>query len=101
MALGRIALLAIVCAATVDLSVGRARADEPPAATSPALIGLGPGAEAPQPKPSHRKLWIAIGVISGVAVVGAAVALGVTLGSSSSPGSSVFHDWGSLNVTRR
>jgi len=115
MALARLALRTIVCATTVLFSVGNAAADEtpPPAASapapkaasssdlSPALIGLAPGTEAPQPPPKHRKLWIALGVVSGVAVVGAIVAVAVTVGMSSNNNNSVFNDWGTLTVTRR
>jgi hypothetical protein len=97
MTLARLAQLAIVFA-TIAFSVGKAAADEHD--VSPALIGLEPGAQAPQPPPKHRKLWIAIGVISGAAVVGAVVAVGVTLGTSSHD-TSVFNDWGTLTVTRR
>jgi hypothetical protein len=99
MALAGSALRTIVCAATLLCSVANAVAVEPGDA-SPALIGLTPGADAPQPPPSHRKLWIALGVISGVAVVGAIVAVGVTVGTSSHD-NSVFNDWGTLTVTRR
>jgi hypothetical protein len=107
MALSRLALVTIVSATTAVFSIGDAAADEPAAAptptphdVSPALIGLGPTAPAPQPPPSNRKLWIALGVVSGAAVVGAVIAVGVTLGTSSQS-NSVFHDWGTLTVTRR
>lgn len=112
MTLARLAQLAIVFA-TMAFSVGKAAADEAPTATpqaqtapqvqpeshdvSPALIGL---AQTPQAPPKHRKLWIALGVISGAAVVGAIVAVGVTFGTSAHD-NSVFNDWGTLTVTRR
>ncbi|HEX6836153.1 MAG TPA: hypothetical protein VF334_06245 [Polyangia bacterium] len=118
MALPRLALRTILCATTMLCFVGSAVADEPPpqqqlappaqvaqpasgSEVSPALIGLAPGAESPQPASKHRKLWIALGVVSGVAVVGALIAVGVTVGTSSSHNDSVFHDWGTLTVTRR
>ena len=103
MALSRLALIPILCLATAMFSVGNAAA-EPPAgssgSSSPALIGLAPGAMPPQPPPARRKLWIALGVISGAAVIGAIVAVGVSLGTSSN-NSSVYNDWGTLTVTRR
>ena len=105
MAPARVALISILCLAMLTLSVGRAAA-EPPAATSsgassPALIGLSPGATtSPAPAPAHRKLWIALGVVSGVAVVGALVAVGVSLGTSTN-NHSVYNDWGTLTVMRR
>jgi hypothetical protein len=107
MTLARIAQLAIVCAAAALLPVDQATADEPPpppapssSNVSPALIGMTPGTPATQTTPSRRKLWIALGVLSGAAVVGAIVAVGVTIGTSS-PGSSAFNDWGSVTVMRR
>ena len=104
MALARVALLAIACVVTATFPVGHAGADEPPAAaaatpSSPALIGLPPGAQ-PKPAPPNRKLWIALGVISGAAVVGAGIALGITFGTASHD-NSVFSDWGTLTVTKR
>ena len=95
----RIAQLAIVCIALPLFSAGSAAADENPP-PPPALIGLPPGPTPPQPRPTQRKLWIALGVVSGVALAGAIVAVGVTLGTSAHD-SSVFHDWGTVNVTRR
>lgn len=99
MRLAPLAQLAIVCA-TMAFSVGRAGADEAQRDVSPALIGLAPGAKTAQPPPKHRKLWIALGVVSGAALVGAVVAVGVTLGTSGHD-NSVFNDWGNLTVTRR
>jgi hypothetical protein len=104
MALARIAQLAIVCVTAATLSAGHAGADEaqpaPAAASSPALIGLPPGAQVQKPQQTNRKLWIALGVISGAAVAGAIVALGVTFGTASHD-NSVFNDWGTLTVTKR
>jgi hypothetical protein len=102
----RFAMLTVVCALAAEVSVGNAHADErgtpamqaPNGASSAALIGLTPGKTAATTP--HRKLWIALGVISAAAVVGAAVAVGVTIGTSSS-NNSVFNDWGTLTVTRR
>lgn len=98
--LARLAQLAIVCVAVAAFSVENVAADEPPAAASPALIGLAPEAQPPQPPPNHRKLWIALGVISGAAVVGAVVAVGVIIGTSSND-NSPFNNWGTVTVTRR
>jgi len=100
MRLARIAQLAIVCVTTAMLSVGNAGADEPEAATPAALIGVSPGAQPQKAAPTNRKLWIALGVISGAAVVGAGIALGITFGTASHD-NSVFNDWGTLNVTKR
>jgi hypothetical protein len=104
MVLGRSSLLALACATTLLFSVGHAAAGEPEATSktsgSPALIGLAPGAQTAQASPRHRKLWIALGVVSAAAVVGAIVAVGVSLGTSSS-NHSVFNDWGTVTVTRR
>jgi hypothetical protein len=105
MALARVALFAIACVVTTTFPVGNTGAGEPPAAaaatrSSPALIGLPPSAQ-PKPAPqSNRKLWIALGVLSGAAVVGAGIALGITFGTASHD-NSVFHDWGTLTVTKR
>jgi hypothetical protein len=100
MALARLAQLAIVCVTATMLSVGNSGADEAHPPTSPALIGLAPATPVQKPQPTNRKLWIALGVISGAAVVGAAVALGVTFGTASHD-NSAFNDWGTLNVTKR
>jgi hypothetical protein len=107
MTLARFAQLAIVCAAAALLPVDQATADEPPpppppssSNVSPALIGMTPGTQATQASQSHRKLWIALGVLSGAAVVGAIVAVGVTIGTASHD-NSVFNDWGSVTVMRR
>jgi negative regulator of sigma E activity len=99
MTLARLAQLAIVCA-TMAFSVGKAAADPPSHDVSPALIGLAPAAQTAPPPPKHRKLWIAIGVVSAAAAVGAIVAVGVTFGTAAHD-NSVFNDWGTLTVTRR
>jgi len=107
MALSRLAQVTLVCAITAVFPIGNAAADPAPAATassggevSPALIGLAPATRATQAPQPHRKLWIALGIVSGVAVVGAIVAVGVSLGTSSN-NNSVFNDWGTLNVSKR
>ncbi|HXU71140.1 MAG TPA: hypothetical protein VN947_17520 [Polyangia bacterium] len=101
---GRSALLVFACATTLLFSVGHPAAGEPEATSkgsvSPALIGLAPGTQTAQPPPRHRTLWIALGVVSAAAVVGAIIAVGVSLGTSSS-NHSVFNDWGTVTVTRR
>jgi tetratricopeptide (TPR) repeat protein len=51
-------------------------------------------AEAPPPKKSH-KVGIALGIVGGVLVVGAAVAIGVVLSSQSSN----LNNWGTLTVS--
>jgi hypothetical protein len=66
---------------------------------SPALIGIDATSPAPKPQPSHRKLWIALGVVSAAALAGAAVGVGVSLSSSHTE--SGYNDWGTLTVTRR
>jgi tetratricopeptide (TPR) repeat protein len=66
---------------------------------SPALIGIDATSPPPKPQPSHRKLWIALGVISAAALAGAAVGVGVSLSSSHTE--SGYNDWGTLTVTRR
>jgi hypothetical protein len=45
----------------------------------------------------RRGVWIALGVVSGVALAGAVVALAVTLSSHDTG----YNDWGTLVVTRR
>jgi tetratricopeptide (TPR) repeat protein len=69
-------------------------------ATSPALIGLSPtDTQTTKPQSRHRALWIALGVVSGAALVGGVIALGVTLSSKSD--NTGYNDWGTLVVTPR
>jgi hypothetical protein len=69
---------------------------------APAVQAVEP-AEAPPPRPSSRQraLRIAIGVVGGVVLIGAIVAIGVANASSSSSNQTGYNDWGTLVIMRR
>jgi len=66
------------------------------AAPSPNLTAV---SEAPPPpKKKSNKAWIAVGVVGGVLVIGAAVAIGLTQAAHNDSG---YNDWGTLVVNGR
>jgi tetratricopeptide (TPR) repeat protein len=56
------------------------------------------GAPAPPPKKKSNKAWIAVGIVGGVLVIGAAVAIGLTQAAHNDSG---YNDWGTLVVNGR
>jgi hypothetical protein len=97
----------MVIAPTMTAQPAAAAAPTPPS-SSPAVAELGhpalstAAAPAPSERPSHRRRWIALGVVGGVLVIGGAVTAGVLLGRGSS-GSGVpsgFHDYGPIDSVR-
>lgn len=57
--------------------------------------------EAPKPDTRHRKLKIVLGVVGGVVLIGAIVAVGVANASSGSSNQTGYNDWGTLVIMRR
>jgi tetratricopeptide (TPR) repeat protein len=69
-----------------------------PAAAVDSGADLSTTRSAPPPKKKSNKGWIALGVIGGVLVIGAAVAIGVTQSVHNDSG---YNDWGTLVVNGR
>jgi len=57
--------------------------------------------DAPRPVERHRGLKIALGIVAGVVLIGAIVAVGVVNASSGSSNQTGYNDWGTLVVMRR
>jgi tetratricopeptide (TPR) repeat protein len=68
----------------------------PTPAPSPALTAVANAP--PPPKKKSNKAWIAVGVVGGVLVIGAAVAIGLTQSAHNDSG---YNDWGTLVVNGR
>jgi pyruvate/2-oxoglutarate dehydrogenase complex dihydrolipoamide acyltransferase (E2) component len=67
----------------------------------PANLDMPNQAEEARPVQRHRGLKIALGVVGGVVLIGAIVAIGVVNASSGSSNQTGYNDWGMLAIMRR
>src|SRR5436309_197805 len=82
--------------------VAVAAAQEPPNAANESqktALEIGNQNEPPRPVSKYRGLKIAFGILGGVAVFGAIIAIAVT--NSSSNNQTGYNDWGTLVIMRR
>jgi tetratricopeptide (TPR) repeat protein len=72
--------------------------DAPSPAVGTAALTAETEAPPPPPKKKSNKAWVAVGIVGGVLVIGAAVAIGLTQATHNDSG---YNDWGTLVVNGR
>ena len=108
-------LRVVLCSCIFVVAAARAELQSPSPPQREAQAGDAPGAqikeypprqleisnadEAPRPV-RHKGLRIALGIVAGVVLIGAIVAIGVANASSTSSNQTGYNDWGTLVIMR-